>query len=209
MARSLASNLSICALALVVVAGTAAQDDGANTDAFEFASESMTFDGQRNVFELVKPELIQGDLRIVADEAVATSIEFDQESEWRFTGRVRLGVGTTVIEADRAVFTFENEQLARGELEGAPVSFSDIDAAVQRSVTGRAQKMSYDYVARTLRMTGSPARIQKNKVEMQGCDLIYDFTAERMTSGSADCADQFRLRRLPDSDARAAPDAPP
>jgi lipopolysaccharide transport protein LptA len=157
---------------------------------------------------LSKPEIIQGDLRIVADEALATGIEFDEDTEWRFTGRVRLGVGTTVIEADRAVFKFENEQLARGELEGAPVSFSDIDAAAQRNVTGGASKVSYDYLARTLRMTGDPAFIQKNNVEMRGCDLIYDFTAERMTSGSADCADQFRVRRLPGSDARATPDAP-
>jgi lipopolysaccharide transport protein LptA len=198
MARFFASRLSVCAIAATVAVGVAAQDNRAE-EPIEFASESMTFDGTRNVFELESPEITQGDLRIVAAQALATDIEFDTGSEWRFTGKIRLEVGSTVIEAERAVFTFENEQLARGELEGGPVAFSDVDPAAERNVTGSAQKMSYDYLARTLRMTGNPAWVRKNKIEMQGCDLIYDFKAERMTSGSADCADQFRMRTLPDS----------
>ncbi len=204
MAPFPASIISACALALAAGAGIHAQDNRAEQP-IEFASKSMTFDGQRNLFELQSPEITQGDLRIVAAQALATDIEFKTGSEWRFTGGIRLEVGTTVVEAERAIFTFENEQLARGDLEGGPVAFSDVDRAAERNVTGSAQKMSYDYIARTLRMTGNPAWVRKNKIEMQGCDLIYDFTAERMTSGSADCADQFRMRTLPDSEPAAAP----
>ncbi len=40
--------------------------------------------------------------------------------------------------------------------------------------------------------------MQKDNVEFQGCDLIYDFGAERVTSGSADCADRFRVIVLRD-----------
>ena len=47
-----------------------------------------------------------------------------------------------------------NGQLSRGDTEGTPVSFSAVDAATQRKVTGHAGTMSYDNVARTLRMTG-------------------------------------------------------
>lgn len=207
MAPSSVSSLSACALALALFTGVDAQDD--RTDAeqeIEFASQSMTFDGQRNLFELETPEIKQGDLRLYAARALATDIEFETGSEWRFTGRVRLEIGTAVIEAERAVFTFQDKQLARGELEGG--AFSDIDATAARNVTGQAQHMSYDYIARTLRMTGNPAWVRKNKIEMQGCDLIYDFTAERMTSGSADCADQFRMRTLPDSAEPATAPAP-
>jgi lipopolysaccharide transport protein LptA len=208
MAPSFVSRPLACVIAVAVAVGIAAQSNRTD-EPIEFASQSMTFDGARNLFELESPEITQGDLRIVASQALATDIEFNTGSEWRFTGKIRLVVGTAVIEAERAVFTFENRRLARGELEGGPVAFSDIDQAADRNVTGSAQKMSYDYIARTLRMTGNPASVRKNRIEMQGCDLIYDFTAERMTSGSADCADQFRMRTLPDpAESAAAPAAP-
>ena len=87
------------------------------------------------------------------------------------------------------------------------MSFSDTDAATQRRVTGHAGKMSYDNVARTLRMTGD-ASVQLDAREVLGCDLIYDFQAERVTSGSADCEGGFRVRVRRDPEGAAAP-APP
>ena len=207
MARSLAS--TFCALALAVAFSGGAQDNSTKGEELVFQSESLTFDRQSNLIQARGPRITQGDLRIRADEALATGIEFDKPSEWRFTGNVRLEVGTTVIEADKSVFMFDNQQLSRGELEGAPVSFTDVDEGTKRSVTGRAQKMSYDYVGRTMRMTGSPAYVQKNNIEMQGCDLIYDFADGGMTSGSTECADLFRLRVLPETEERAAAPDPP
>ena len=78
------------------------------------------------------PRITQGDLTIAADDALATGFEFDEASEWRFTGNVRIEVATAVMEADSAVFTFADGQLSRGELEGTPASFSDTDEATQR-----------------------------------------------------------------------------
>lgn len=209
MARFLTSTLCLCSLALATASAAGAQDTRPKGEELVFQSESLTFDRQSNLIQARGPRITQGDLRIMADEALATGIEFDKPSEWRFTGNVRLEVGSTVIEADKSVFMFDNEQLSRGELEGSPVSFTDVDAATQRSVTGRAQKMTYDYVGRTMRMTGSPAWVQKNNIEMQGCDLIYDLADGGMTSGSTECADLFRLRVLPNTEERAAAPDPP
>jgi lipopolysaccharide transport protein LptA len=102
-----------------------------------------------------QPRITQGNLRIAADDMLATGFEFDEAGEFRLTGNVRVDVGTASIEANSAVFTFANGRLSRGELEGSPVSFRDIDEARQRNVTGTAGKMSYDYVERTLRMSGN------------------------------------------------------
>jgi lipopolysaccharide transport protein LptA len=208
MASSLLTNLCVCGAVLALAPAVRAQEGGSERQELVLESGRWAFDGQTNLFEVEMPRIRQGDLSIAADEAVATGIEFDASSEWRFTGNVRIEVGTAVMEADSAVFTFANEQLSRGELEGTPTSFNDTDAATQTSISGRAQKMSYDNIARTLRMTGN-AWVQKDKVEMQGCDIIYDFAAERTTSGSADCADGFRVRVLPDTDERAAAPAAP
>ena len=100
------------------------------------------------------PRITQGDLTVVADDALATGFEFDEAGEFRLTGNVRIEVDSAVMEADSAVFTFAAGRLSRGELEGSPVSFNDFDREEQKSIVGTAGKMSYDYAARTLRMTG-------------------------------------------------------
>ena len=205
MAPSSLSILRLCALTLAVALAAGAQDN--DGEELQFASQSVMLDGQTNMMRAQSPRITQGDLTIVADDALATGFEFDEAGEFRLTGNVRMEVDTAVMEADSAVFTFADRQLSRGELEGAPVSFSDTDAATKRSVTGRAGKMSYDNVARTLRMTGD-ASVQLDAREVLGCDLIYDFRAERVTSGSADCEGGFRVRVRRDPEGAAAP-APP
>ena len=154
-----------------------------------------------------QPRITQGNLRIAADDMLATGFEFDEAGEFRLTGNVRVDVGTASMKASSAVFTFANGRLTSGELEGNPVSFSDIDEARQRNVTGTAGKMSYDYVGRTLRMSGN-ATVLFPRREILGCDLIYDFGAQKVSSGSADCEDQFRVLIRRDAAAEAAP-APP
>ena len=205
MARSSRSTLCSCALALAVTFVAAAQNNNAE---LQFTSGPLVLDRQTNMMRAQAPRITQGDLTIQADDALATGFEFDEAGEFRLTGNVRLQIETAVMEADSAVFTFAKGQLSRAELEGTPVSFSDTDAATKSSVVGTAGKMSYDYAARTLRMTGE-ALVQLDRREVLGCDLIYDFRAERVTSGSADCKDGFRVRVLRDPQAQApAPVAP-
>jgi lipopolysaccharide transport protein LptA len=204
MARSLLSNARAFGLALVIGFAADAQNDEA--EELVLVSETLSFDGQAKLFELHAPQITQGNLRIEADDALATGIDFEAQSEWRFTGSVRITIETTELKADSAVFTFKQKRLSSGELEGMPVSFTDIDEARQTTVNGEARKMSYDNIARTLRLTDT-ARMQKDNVEFQGCDLIYDFAAERVTSGSADCADRFRVRVLR-AEQPSSPDAP-
>lgn len=204
MARSLLSNAR--ALGLAVAVGFAADAQDTAVEELVLDSQSLSFDGQAKLFELHAPQITQGNLRIQADDALATGVDFNAQSEWTFTGNVKITIDTTEIEAASARFTFEQKRLARGELEGAPVQFTDVDTARQTTVTGQAQKMSYDSIARTLRLTDT-ARMQKDNVEFQGCDLIYDFGAERVTSGSADCTDRFRVIVLR-KDQPSSPDPP-
>ena len=206
MPSSSRSTLRRCALAWAVALAATAQSN--NDDELQFTSGPLVLDRQTNMMRAQMPRITQGDLTIVADDALATGFEFDEAGEFRLTGNVRLEVATAVMEADSAVFTFADGQLSRGELQGTPVSFSDTDEATQSTVTGHAGKMSYDYIARTLRMTGD-ALVQLDRREVMGCDLIYDFRAERVTSGSADCEGGFRVRVRRDAEGQTAAPEPP
>ena len=58
------------------------------------------------------------------------------------------------VEGQVAVFTFENNQLARGDLVGTPATFSVERLESGRDpVRGSANKIALDYGARSLRMT--------------------------------------------------------
>jgi len=206
MANS-SNNLWLGVLAAAGCSALAAQDSG-KPEELLFESASLTLDRSTNLIQALNPRISQGGLAIEADEGFATGIEFDQKSEWRFMGHVRITVDTAIIEADSAVFAFEQEKLSRGELEGAPATFADAGSARAKPIQGGANKLSYDYVARTLRMSGD-AWIHKDQYEIKGCDLIYDFADERVTSGSADCAELFRIRVLSNQNAQAPAAAPP
>ena len=199
-------NLSVCVLAAAGCSALAAQNSGTPEELL-LDSASLTLDRATNLIHLRSPRISQGNLAIEADEALATGIEFDQKSEWRFIGNVRITVDSAVIQAGSAVFTFDQEQLSHGELEGTPATFADEDPARDKPIRGGANKLSYDYVARTLRLSDN-AFVHKDQYEIQGCDLIYDFADERVTSGSADCSELFRIRVLSSQDQQAPAAAP-
>jgi lipopolysaccharide transport protein LptA len=196
----------VCALAIAAHAALAAQNSGETEDLL-LDSASLTLDSKTNLIQLAKPRISQGNLVIEADEALATGVEFDSRSEWRFTGNVRIAVDNAVIEASSAVFTFEQQRLSRGELTGGPAKFSDANPARDKPISGGADKITYDSILRTLRMSEN-AWVHKDQYEIRGCDLIYDFNDERVSSGSADCADLFRLRVLSNQEQPAPAAAP-
>ena len=136
MAPSLPDNLCVCGVLLALALTGGAQEAGGEEQELVLDSGPLAFNGQTNLFEVETPQIRQGDVYITADRAVAHEHEFDESSEWRFTGNVRIEVDTAVMEAASAVFTFADEQLSRGELEGTPVSFSDVDAVTKSAHHG-------------------------------------------------------------------------
>jgi lipopolysaccharide transport protein LptA len=197
MAPSLPSNLCACGLVLALGFASDAQQAGSDRQELVLESGPLAFNGQTNVFEVKAPRIWQGDLHIAADDAVATSIEFDAASEWRFNSNVHIKAGTAAMDANSAVFTFEEERLARGTLTGTPASFTHFDPERNKTFSGTANEMLYDAVASTLRLTGN-VLLQRDQSEVQGCDIIYNLKTDGFSSGDSDCG--IRLRRVvPDS----------
>lgn len=214
MANSLNVRLLLTCFALALGGAGLAQEAGNPGEPLVFEFESLTAGRSTNTIHWRRPKITQGNLSIEADEASGNSIDFTARGEWRFTGNVRINAGTAVLEAGSAVFTFDDGRLSRGELTGTPVTFSDFDNVRQTQIQGRAQQISYDYVARTLRMSGD-AWVQRGRTQVFGCDLVYDFAAvERdaglwITNGLDDCAEPLRFLIERDRDDQPdVPDAP-
>ncbi|HZF27498.1 MAG TPA: LptA/OstA family protein [Gammaproteobacteria bacterium] len=174
------------------------------------AVDSGPFLLEGNLLHFVRPTIKQCNLKIEADDAFATGVEFEVHAEWRFTGHVRITAEGKFMEADSAVFVFDKNQVSRADLVGAPASFSASRIEPGKEpVRGSANNISFDYVAQTLRMSEHVV-ITKDRLRAQGCDVIYDFKNEGMRSGGADCAEDYNIRVVnAQPQANAAPAAPP
>jgi lipopolysaccharide transport protein LptA len=188
-------------LAATICSALAAQER-ARSEAFELNADSLTFNRQTNLLEARHARIVRGNVRVEADESVANGVDFEQSTEWRFKGHVKINVDTAVLEAESAVFTFDSKQLSRADLEGAPASFTDLASTQQKPVSGGARKLTYDNVARTLELSDD-AWINKDEAEFRSCGLIYDFNVKRVTSGPTDCGVRLLLPQ------KLKPKAPP
>jgi lipopolysaccharide transport protein LptA len=203
---SFLSKSCICALLTTAVCTVLAAQEGARPDDIVLDADSGTFNRQTNLFEARHPRIVQGNLRIEADES--SGVDVEQSSEWRFKGHVKITVDAAVLEADSAVFVFDGKELSRAELEGSPASFTDPESTRQKPVRGGAGKLAYDRAAHTLRLYEG-AWINKGEVQIQGCDLIYDFNDGGVKSGSTECGELFRIRVPRKSEQQPPPAAPP
>jgi lipopolysaccharide transport protein LptA len=195
--------------ALAMSAALSAQGS-AGCDAIDVASESFSLDGSNNnnLTHFVRPTIKQCNLKIEADDAFSTGVDFDVHAEWRFTGHVRFTAEGKSIQADSAVFVFDKNQVSRAELVGAPASFvASRTEPGKEPIRGSANKIVFDYVAQTLRMSEG-VLITKDRFRAQGCDVIYDLKNENMRSGDVECgAEGFDIHVVPQ--ANATPPAPP
>ncbi len=199
---NLLAKFCVCPLLAATVCGGLAAQERARSENFELDADSVTLNTQTNMFEARHPRIVQGNVRVEADESVATGVDFAQSSEWRFKGHVKITVDHAVLEADSAVFIFDSKKLSRADLEGAPASFTDLASTQQKPVRGGARKLAYDHVARTLQLSDD-AWINKDQYEFQSCDLIYDFNLEKVTSGPTDCGVRVRVPQ------KSKPQTPP
>jgi lipopolysaccharide transport protein LptA len=192
MASSL-RNLLICVLGLTASHALAAQ--GARSDCREpivLESGPFVLDHKTNLINVQTPKITQCKTVITADEAIATGLDFDTRSEWRFKGHVHVVVDTAELTADAAVFTFADKKLARGQLLGS-ATFVD----KQTKDNGGADKLVYDDKAKTLVLSDN-AQVSQAQYRIQGgCDLLYDLNDKRVSSGPTVCSEPNKIRVLP------------
>jgi lipopolysaccharide transport protein LptA len=208
MASSFRS-LLICALASAASPALSAPSPGCHDDVV-LASGPFVLDAKTNLIDMQTPRITQCNVVITADEVIATANDFEKQTgEWRFKGSVRVTVDGAVLTADSAVFTFVDKRLARGELAGNAKFEDALGADGKEPISGGAGKLIYDYQAKTLQLSDNAWVHKPHQYDVQGgCDLIYDLNEQRVTSGSAACAEKNTIRVLPRQDGEAPAAAP-
>ncbi|WP_428100881.1 LptA/OstA family protein [Candidatus Rariloculus sp.] len=182
----------------------AQSDEGPQTISLEATTTSI--DRLSNSFSIEGVRITQGNLSIEADDATATGLDF-AASDWQFSGNVTIAIGSAVITAESAVFSFDSHQLIKGDLLGDPVAFEETAPQGEGPVRGTSNRIHYDNLAGTVRMEGSAALVVGPN-EIRGCDLIYDLAQEQVASGTSDCGEPFRILIVPKPEEEApAPDS--
>jgi len=145
----------------------------------------------------------QGDLRLQADEAIASPADFEN-SRWVFTGNVIMQSPDARVMADRAEMSFGAQRLQVVVLTGQPARFEQLTQQQGLPTAGRASRMEYDLTSGVMVMAGE-AWLGDGSNEIAGARISYDLRNERVTA-DADETGQVRLRITPPERGGPAPD---
>lgn len=146
----------------------------------------------------------QGDLRLQADEAIASPADFEN-SRWVFTGNVVMQSADARVSAEQAEISFGAQRLQVILLTGNPARFEQLARREGLPTAGRAGLMEYDLTSGVVLMSGE-AWLSDGNNEISGARISYDLRNERVTA-DADETGQVRLRITPPE--RGEPARPP
>lgn len=159
-------------------------------------ADSSDIDRQNDRLVFRGVSISQGELGIEADEALASTLDF-ANSEWQFTGRVRMRMGASSIEAHSARMQFANYQLMHAVIRGEPARFIQVET--DGSITeGRAGLLEYDFREGIVRLSDSAWLSEAGK-EISGSVLTYSMTEERVVaSSSQETGERVRILITPE-----------
>lgn len=187
-----ASLAGVLAAGLAIAAAAHAQDP-APPEQIMWSADSWTRTGDTYT---IRGLTIEGaDLRIEADRAVTTSLEFS--GSWELEGSIRMRVGTGRLLASSARFEFESGELVAGELEGDPATFEETEPEGSGPVRGEASRIVFDREGGTVQMQGS-ASFTMAQNSMSGCDFVYELDGG-LVSGSSECGVPLSIIYVPPS----------
>lgn len=141
---------------------------------------SSDFDYRNNTLRFRQVRIVQGTVRVEADEATATGLNFEN-SRWEFRGNVRMEVDGGSLTSDQAQVTFVNNQIATAVITGTPASFEqklkDSDAIAR----GRAGRIDYDFTDGTVRLA-EDAYLTDGRNDIRGQTLVYSIRDQRVVA---------------------------
>jgi|PlaIllAssembly_1097288.scaffolds.fasta_scaffold193070_2 lipopolysaccharide transport protein LptA len=146
----------------------------------DLVAASSDFDYKKNTLLFKQVKIAQGPLKVEADEASATGLNFE-DSDWTLKGNVKITVPDGRLTSADAKVTFRNNQIARAEISGAPAEFEQLIKETGKLAKGRANSIVYDVLADTVRLAGDAWLTDGDNV-IRGETLIYDIAGQRVAA---------------------------
>jgi lipopolysaccharide transport protein LptA len=168
---------SLLAGFMLAVGAGAAEDQRQQPISLDAASSVVDYKTNTVVFKDIV--ISQGDIKVQADRARATGLDFDN-SRWTFEGNVRINVEHRGnLRSDQAVVEFRNNRIAKATITGNPAEFEQKRADSDQMARGHAREIVYDVNDGTVRLSND-AWLSDGRNEISGQLLVYNIREERV-----------------------------
>ena len=168
--------------ALAAAAGDAIPDFSGLPVSLDAASSEV--DARTNTLVFKNVVISQGDMRVQAEHARATGLNF-ANSRWDFDGNVRIdGEQRGNLRSDQAVIEFKDNHIARATITGKPAEFEQKRANSDAVARGHADEILYDVNDGTVRLT-KDAWLSDGQNEISGPLLVYNIREQRVQATAA------------------------
>ena len=147
-------------------------------------ASSSDVDYKTHTYTFEKVVISQGALRVQADHARATGLDF-ANSHWTFDGHVHIDAEPRGnLRSDQAVVEFRDNRIARATVTGKPAEFEQPRADSQQLARGHADEIVYDVNDGTVRLSND-AWLSDGQNEISGPLLVYNIRAQRVQAGAS------------------------
>jgi lipopolysaccharide transport protein LptA len=147
--------------------------------------DAHTFDAdyKGNTTQLKNVVISQCDIRVEANHASATGLNFDN-ARWSFDGDVKVNVENRgSLRSDRAVVDFQNSQISKVTINGSPAEFEQRENEKNMVARGHAGEIVYEVGPGTVRLAND-AWLKYGTTEMKGRSLVYNIRQENVQGAS-------------------------
>ena len=163
---------------------------------------SSEVDYKTNTLVFTDVVISQGDMRVQADHAHATGLDFDN-SRWTFEGNVRIDAEQRgSLRSDSAVVEFKDNHIARATVTGKPAEFEQKREDSEQIARGHADRDRLRRQRRAPCGSTDEAWLSDGQSEISGPLLVYNIRAQRVQATLATPGSDQRvhiLHHMPDS----------
>jgi len=185
---------------LFAAATAAAQEPERSQLPIKVEARSSDFDYQKGVLEFDGIMISQGEIRIIAERAVASGLDFE-DSRWEFNGAVRISMPEAALASDTASVRFARGEIQSATVTGGPATFEQ--RRDDELAQGRANRIDYDLGRGAVELAGD-AWLSDGRTEITGATLVYSTISQRVVSRQ-----QVVITINPNEPAPEAPDPTP
>ena len=180
MSMAVSSSSRIAAALLAVLAAGSGAQEREQLPIEVKALGGTDFDYSNGVLKFFGGITItQGAVRISADSAVANSLDIKKDSNWEFSGTVRITMPDSSLASDTARVRISGGEIASATVTGAPATFEQ--QREEEQAEGRANRIDYDMKRGSVELAGD-AWLSSGGKEITGAKLIYSMTNQRVVS---------------------------